>query len=121
LRIGVVAIEEKCYDLLEDLGADVYRAMYTIRRFRPVHFTDGNIPRQRFSAILKFNFEAVATQYYGHPMKRVVMPRGGFSGLKGLTAHEDVLAMMKDLLVGRGHDFPPTNEYCSALPAWFDR
>jgi hypothetical protein len=99
LWIGIVTIEKKRYDLLENLFADIDCAMDTVARLNPIDLADCDLPRHRGSAIAKFDMQQVSAQNHSYAMKRVVMPRGGFAGREPLAAHEVISPMMEHLLI----------------------
>ena len=56
---GVRAIQEKSHDFLEHFLADVHGAVDTIAGLRPVHFANGDLPRQSFSAVAELDVEQI--------------------------------------------------------------
>src|SRR5260370_7193141 len=74
LRNGVRAIQEKSYDFLEELLADVHGAVDASAGLRPVHFSDRDLPRQSFSAVMELDVEQIPSQNHGYAVERVPFP-----------------------------------------------
>jgi hypothetical protein len=91
---GVGAIQEVSYDLLEELLADVHGAVDTIAGLHPVHFTNGDLPSQRFSTVTELDVEEIPAEDYGHAVKGVAVPRCGFSRSQALAPDQNFSAMV---------------------------
>jgi len=99
LRGRVGTIEEKSYDFLKELFADVHGAVDAIGGLDPIHFANRNLPGLSFSAIAELDVEQVSAQYYGHAVKGIAVPGGGLAGGQALAADKVISAMMQNLLI----------------------
>lgn len=97
----VRTVEEKSHDFFEHFFADIDGAVNAIRRLRPIYFARGYLPRQSFSAVAKLDFEQVATEDHGHPMKGITMPGRRLPRDQPLPPHQVIPAMMQYFLIGR--------------------
>src|SRR5690349_8022646 len=98
---GVATVEEKGYDLLENVFPHIDGAMHAVGLLRPIYFAHGDLPGQSFSAIAELDFQQIATEDDGHAVKGVAVPGRGLTWCQTLSPHQIVSAMVQHLLIGR--------------------
>ena len=94
LGVGAGTIQEESYDFLEEVLADVHGAVDAVAGLRPVHFANGDLPRQSCSAVTELDAEQVPAQDHGYAVKGVSVPRGGLARGQALAADQNVSAMV---------------------------
>ena len=85
--------KERC-DLFVGFFADVHGAMHPVCWLLPVRFASSDPFAMSFAAVFKFDIEQITAENNCYAMKRIAMPRSGFSRWQTQASHQIISVMM---------------------------